>query len=196
MVDERDHSGPILLEGVDHLNDRWGLALACCPVFVLFGVHSAYFNDAQANVDDIMLSHQVSRRTCVGCADEEACREGLKAVSGMPFGGHPLPICFAIFGRGFAVLLNEPLEHVEKYRVWVLHPDRLVCLLNCLGKICEENIGKGRIHRDDICSCFLVKGVCGFEALALVVRGAGREVWDCVNFFRKWKKNLTGTFHS
>jgi len=34
----------------------------------------------------------------------------------------------------------------------------------------------------------LVEGVCGFEALVLVVRGAGGEVWDCINFFRKWKK--------
>ncbi len=97
-------------------------------------------------------------------------------------------ICFTIFGCGFAVLLDEPFEYVEKYRVWVLHPDRLVCLANCLGKICEENVGKGQIYRDDICSCFLVEGMCGFEALALVVRGAGGEVWDCINFFRKQKK--------
>ena len=106
----------------------------------------------------------------------------------MPFGGHLLLICFAIFGCGFAVLLDEPVKYVEKYCVWVLYPDWLVCLANHLGKICKENVGKGLIHRDDICSCFLVDGVCGFEALALVVRGAGGEVWDCVNFFRKWKK--------
>ncbi len=195
MVDERDHSGQVLLEGVNRLNNWQGLALARYPVFVLFGVHSASINDAQADVNDIALAHWVSHRAHIRWANEEACCKELKAIGGMPFGGHPLPICFAIFGRGFAILLDEPLEHVEKYHVWVLHPDWLVCLTNCLGKIREEHVGKGPIHPDDICSCFLVEGVCGFEALALIVRGAGREVWDRVNFFRKWKKNLTGTFH-
>ena len=109
----------------------------------------------------------------------------------------PFPFAFAWLNAiqavrhshsGFTVLLDEPVEHVYKYCVWVLHPDRLVCLVNCLGKICKENFIKGQIHRDNISSCFLVAGMCGFLILVLIVRFAGRDIRDCVNFFRIWTK--------
>jgi hypothetical protein len=82
----------------------------------------------------------------------------------MPLGGHLLSICFAIFGRGFPVLVDEPIKHVEENHVRVL---------NCLGKIHKENISQGRIHRNNISSCFPVVGMSCFEALALVVGSAG-----------------------
>ncbi len=44
LVDERDRAGPVLLEGIDYLNNHWGFALASDPVFVLLGVHSTPFD--------------------------------------------------------------------------------------------------------------------------------------------------------
>jgi hypothetical protein len=49
----------------------------------------------------------------------------------MPVGGHSLPIIFAIFGRFFAILLDEPVEHVEEDGVWLFHANWLVRLANC-----------------------------------------------------------------
>jgi hypothetical protein len=44
LVDERDHAGPVLLEGIDHLNDHRDFALVSNPVFLLPGVHSTPFD--------------------------------------------------------------------------------------------------------------------------------------------------------
>ncbi len=44
LVDKRDHVGPILLEGIDRLDNRWGFALASNPSFILLGVHSTPFD--------------------------------------------------------------------------------------------------------------------------------------------------------
>ena len=82
------------------------------PIFVFFGVHSASFDDVQANIDDIAIVHWVACRALIGSTDEEARCEGLKTVGGMPVGGHLLPILFAIFGCCLAVFLDEPVERV------------------------------------------------------------------------------------
>jgi hypothetical protein len=114
LVDKCDYVGPIFFEGVDRLDDRRGFVLARDPIFLLLGVHPASFDDAQADVDDITIIHQVACCPRVGCADEEACCKGLESAGGMPVGGHLLPILFTIFGRCFAVLRDEPIEHVRK----------------------------------------------------------------------------------
>ncbi len=112
LVDQRDCVGPIFLEGVDHLDDCRGFVLAGNPIFVLLGVHPTAFDDLQANVDDVTIIHRIACHTRVGCTNEEAHCKGLRAVGGMPVGRHPLPIIFAIFGRRFAVLHDEPVKHV------------------------------------------------------------------------------------
>jgi hypothetical protein len=119
LVDQRDRVGPIFLEGVDRLDNRRGFVLAGDTIFLLLGynflllgVHPTAFDDLQANVNDVTIIHWVACHACVGCIDEEARCKGLKAIGGMPVGGHPLPIIFAIFGRCFAILCDEPVEHV------------------------------------------------------------------------------------
>jgi len=112
LVDKCDRFSPIFFEGVDRLDDRRAFVLARDPIFVLLGVHPTSFDDAQANFDDVTIVHQVACRACVGCADEEARCKGFESVSRMPVGGHSLAIFFTIFGRCFAVLRDEPIEHV------------------------------------------------------------------------------------
>ena len=101
----------------------------------------------------------------MGCADEEARCKWLKAFGRMPLGSHLLPICFAIFGHGFPLLVGEPIKHVEENRVRVLHPDWFVRFANCLGNFCKENLGKGQIHRNNISSCFLSWAWVAFRLL-------------------------------
>ena len=131
LVDKRDRGGPILLEGVDRLDDRWGFVFACDPIFVLLGVHPTPLYDAQSDVDDVAIVHRVAGCARVGRANEEARCEGLETVGGMPVGGHSLSILFAIFGRRFAIFLGEPVEHVEEDGVRLLHANWLVRLANC-----------------------------------------------------------------
>ncbi len=44
LVDERDRAGPILLEGIDRLDDCRGFALASDSIFILLRVHSTPFD--------------------------------------------------------------------------------------------------------------------------------------------------------
>ena len=104
--------GPILFEGVDRFCDWRALVLAGDPIFLFLGVHPTSFDDAQADVNDIAIVHWVACRARVGCADEEARHKGLEAIGGMPVGSHSLWILFAIFVLCFAVLCDEPVEHV------------------------------------------------------------------------------------
>ena len=106
LVDECNPVGLIFFEGVDRL------VLVVDPIFVFLGVHSALFDDVQADVGDAAIVHRVACRARVGCADEEACHKGLKAVRGMPVGGQLLPTLFVIFGCCFAVLRDEPVKRV------------------------------------------------------------------------------------
>ena len=124
----------------------------------------------------------------MGRADEEARCKGLETYGGMPLGSHSLPICFTVFGHGLPVLVNEPIKHVDKDRVWVLHSNWLIRFMNCLGEICNEDIGQGRIHGNDISSGFSVLDVGSLQAIMLVVRSAACEVRDGVNFGWKQKK--------
>ena len=112
LIDKCNHVGPIFLEGVDRLNDRWDHVLARDPVFVLLGLHSIMLDDAQANINDITVIHWVACSAGIGSADEEVHCKGLKNFGGMPGGGHSLPIFLAIFGCGTPVLRDEPIEHV------------------------------------------------------------------------------------
>ena len=113
LVDECDCIGPILFEGgVDRFSDWRGLVLAGDLIFVFFRVHSTLFDVTQADVNDAAIIHRLVCCAHVGCNDEEECCEGLEAVGGMPVGGHSLSILFTIFGRCFAILPDEPVEHV------------------------------------------------------------------------------------
>jgi hypothetical protein len=44
LVDEHDHAGPVLLEGINCLDDCQGFALASNSVFILLRVHSPLFD--------------------------------------------------------------------------------------------------------------------------------------------------------
>ncbi len=110
LCDKKSAKG--VYEGVNRLGDRRVLVLARDPIFVFLGVHTESFDDTQNDVDDVAIVHGVACRACVGCADDEACCEGLEAVGGMPVGGHPLTILFVIFGCCFAILRDETVEHV------------------------------------------------------------------------------------
>jgi hypothetical protein len=131
LVDECNLVGPIFLKGVDHLDNRWECILAQDPIFVLLGIHSTMLDDTQANVNDVTVVHQVACSAGVGSADEEVCCKGLKTFGGVPGGGHSLPIFLAIFSRGMPIFHDEPVKHVEKDSVWLLHVDWLVCFTNC-----------------------------------------------------------------
>ncbi len=82
----------------------------------------------QADANDVVVIHWIAYSACVGSANKEAHCKGLETSRGMPGGSHSLPICLAIFSRCSDVLCDEPVEHVEKDRVWLFHADWLVCL--------------------------------------------------------------------
>ena len=158
------------------------------PILVLFGVHSAALDDTHTNVNDIAIPHGVSCGSCVRCANEEARREGLDTFGRMPLGGHSLSVRFAVFACGLSVSFDEPIEHVQEDHVGVFHTNWFVRFVNRLWEIRQEDIREGRIHGNNIDSCFLVAGMGSFQALTLVVRSASSEVWDGVNF--GWKRKI------
>ncbi len=121
LVDECNPIGPIFFEGVNHFDDWRDCVFVRDPIFALLNIHSTMLDDAQANVNDVMVIHWVACCACVGSANEEAHCKGLKNVGGMPGGGHSLPICLlAIFGHCLPILHDEPAKHVKKDSVWLL----------------------------------------------------------------------------
>jgi hypothetical protein len=131
-----------------------------------------------ADVDDVAIPHGVSCSACVQHADEETRRKGLETFGRMPVGSDSLLVRFAVFACGFPVLFDELIKHVEEDRVGVFHTNQFVHFANRLREICQENIGEGQIHGNNIGSCFLVASVGSFQA----------QVWDGVNF--GWKRKI------
>ncbi len=87
-------------------------------------------DDAQANVNDLTVVHQVAYSAGIRSANEEMHGKGLKTFRGMPGGSHSLTIFHVIFGYGTPVLCDELVKHVEKDSVWLFHVDRPACFTN------------------------------------------------------------------
>ncbi len=54
----------------------------------------------------------------VGRTREEAEGKGIKSVTGMPAGGHPLAVHDAIFRHCHTVVLSKPVKHVDEDMCW------------------------------------------------------------------------------
>jgi hypothetical protein len=62
---KHDCIGPILLEGLDWLNDQWALVITSNPILVFLGIHATALDDVQACVDYIAVLRQVACHTWV-----------------------------------------------------------------------------------------------------------------------------------
>jgi hypothetical protein len=114
LVHEGDVGGPIRLERVDHLDDAGPDGLVSNPGLVLFALHPALLDDAEANVNDVDVVYPEARAAGVRSSSEEAEDESIKLVGRLPIGGHALSICLAIFGHRLTVLVDKPEEEVDK----------------------------------------------------------------------------------
>jgi hypothetical protein len=83
LVEECNCVNPIFLEGVDCIEDQWDCVLMQDPIFILLGIHSTALDDAQANVDDVMVVHQVACSAGLGSVNEEARCEELETFREM-----------------------------------------------------------------------------------------------------------------
>ncbi len=150
LVDEGDRLGPVVLECFDCLGNRRRFVLPHTSALVLLGVHAAAFDDAQANIDDIALLHRIAGCTCIRCANEEVRCKRLKAVRGMPVGGHPLSVLFAVLGCCLPILANKPVKHVEGDSVRLFHADGLVGFANRFVELGKEDVRERCIHGDNV----------------------------------------------
>jgi hypothetical protein len=73
---------------------------------------------AEANVNDVMVSHCEAVASCKRHAGEEAKDECVQTVGGMPVGHHALMVCFAIFCRSLSVVVDKPHKHINKNYGW------------------------------------------------------------------------------
>ncbi len=108
LVHEGDLGGPKRLKRVNPLNDAGADCLTSNPGLVLFAVHPALLDDAEANVDNVDVLR------CPRSTSEEAEDEDIKPVGGVPIGGHALPVRLAILGRRLTVLVDKPEEEVDE----------------------------------------------------------------------------------
>jgi hypothetical protein len=155
LVDEGDRLGPVVLERFDRLGDRRRFVLPRNSALVLLGVHAAAFDDMQADINDIALLHRIAGCAFIRRANEEVRREQLKAIRGMPVGGHPLSVLFVVLGHCLPILSNKPVEHVEEDSVWLFHADGFVGLANLFGELGEEDVRERCIHCDDVSTHFV-----------------------------------------
>ena len=55
-----------------------------------------------------------------------------------------LPICFAIFGCGLSILVDEPIKHVEEDRGQVIIQIRLYILQIALGRFTRKTLAMAK----------------------------------------------------
>ncbi len=176
MIDEGDFVRPELLERSKRFNYLGTNRLASDPLLVLFGVHSAALDYAEADVNDVGIVHRVAGAAGVARAREEAMDEGVESVGGMPIGSHTVTIPFAIFGGCLTIVFDKPEEEIDKYDVGFAETTLEDGRANCRRHSVKENIAEGRIHRDDVGPYFLVTSMCRPNCGALVFVGALQEV--------------------
>jgi hypothetical protein len=114
LVHKGDHGGPKCLELVNRLNDAGADCLTSNPGLVLFAVHPASLDDAEANVNNVDIVHPAARAAKVLSTGEEAKDEGIKSIGGVPISGHALPVRLTILGHHLTVLIDKPEEEVDK----------------------------------------------------------------------------------
>jgi hypothetical protein len=127
-----------------------------------FGVHAAFFDDTQPNIDNVAVDHGVAGTAGVGVAAEEAQDNGLKTVGRVPISGHTLLVFFSIFTCYFVVLINEPIKQSDEDDVWIPEPHRLKGSVDWGRDIVKEDISLGCTYCDDVSSSLLVEGVSCF----------------------------------
>ncbi len=114
LIHEGDLGGPKHLKRVNRLDDVGADCLTSDPGLVLFAIHPALLDDAEANVDDVNIVHPEARASGVHGTGEEAEDKGIKPVGGVPIGSHALPVCLAILGCRLTILVDKPEEEVNK----------------------------------------------------------------------------------
>jgi hypothetical protein len=117
LVHEGDLGGPKHLERVNRLDDAGADCLTSNPGLVLFAVHPALLDDAEANVNNVDVVHPVASAAGVCSTGEEAEDEGIEPVGGMPIGGNALPVHLTILGRRLTLLVDEPKEEVDENNI-------------------------------------------------------------------------------
>jgi hypothetical protein len=81
---------------------------------IFLGVQSTSLDDVEADVDNVTVGHCVVSASLKHHVGEKAEDECMEAVGGMPISGHTLPVCFAILGCCFTVVVDKPHEHIDE----------------------------------------------------------------------------------
>ncbi len=89
------------------------------PHFIFLGIQTALLDDAKVDVDNVAVGHCVVLASCKRRVSEKVEDKCIKAIGGMPIGGHLLPVCFAILSCHFAVVVNKPQENIGKDNIWL-----------------------------------------------------------------------------
>ncbi len=108
LVHEGDLGSPKCFECVDRLDYAGADGLASNPGLVLLAVHPASLDNAATNVNNVDVVHLESRAAGLHSSGDKTKDEGIKPVSGVPIGGHALPVCLAILGHCLIVLVDKP----------------------------------------------------------------------------------------
>jgi hypothetical protein len=174
LVHKGDLVGPKCFERVNLLNDAGADGLASNPGLVLLAVHPALLDDAEANVYYVDIVHLEAHAADVRISSEEAEDEGIKPVGGVPIGGHVLPVCLTILGHSLTVLVDKPEEEVDKDNIRLVEVPLLEGSAHLGQHGLKEDVGKGSVHRYNVCLRLFVSCVrCVDRGTTVVVDARG-----------------------
>ncbi len=151
------------------------------------------FVDAEANVNNVAVSHCVVGASPKCRAGEQVEEECVEAVSRMPIGSHLLPVCFAILGHCFAVVVDKPQEHIDKDDIWLAEAPLLEGGAHLQQEGIKENIGEGGIHSHDVGPHFCINGMLCAHCRMVVVISALSVVRHLSN--HRWEGSKVGPIH-
>jgi hypothetical protein len=169
LIHEGDFGGPKCFECVNRLDNAGADGLTSDPGLVILAVHPALLDNAEANVNDVDVIHVESCVAGVRSSGEEVEDEGIQPIGGVPIGGRVLPVCLAILGCCLTVLVDEPEEEVDEDDIRLAEALLLEGSAHLGRHGLKEDIGKGSVHRNDVCLHLLVSCVCRTDHGATVI---------------------------
>jgi hypothetical protein len=157
----------------------WAVA-AHDPGLVLLHEKARAMDDANTNVDNVIIGDGMLGKVGKRCSPEQACNKELKPLWWMPFQGHGSVI------RCAAVLRDEPGKHLAKNGVGVFHPDLFVWLFEGYQDKVKESVNEGRVHVDDIVTLLECHALGEFDVGMILGVGASTVVGYIHDFRGKW----------
>jgi hypothetical protein len=115
-----------------------------------------------------------TRAAGVRSSGEEMEDEGIKPVGRVPISGHALPVCLTILGHCLTILVDESEKGEDKDDIRLTEAPLLEGSVHLGQHGLKDDVGKGSVHRYNVClHLFVLRVRCAERGATVVVNTCG-----------------------